>query len=95
MMNKDISEEEKIIKIIANICLTHRDSGEASVNREARLIINGLKEKNFAIVKQVIENDKIIHSDICHKCNGEGQLFPVYNDSEPIECYICNRRGKK
>lgn len=41
---------EEIVKIIGNTCLKHHDSGEASVNREARLIIQALKEKGYEII---------------------------------------------
>jgi len=42
---------EELVIIIGNTCLKHHDSGEASVNREARLIIQALKEKGYEIIK--------------------------------------------
>ena len=46
-----MEEEDNIREIIANICLIHKDSGESSVDREARLIIEGLKNKGYKIQK--------------------------------------------
>lgn len=42
---------DELIKIIAFTCLQHHDSGEASVNREARLIIAALEAKGYNIKK--------------------------------------------
>lgn len=25
----------------------------------------------------------------CYKCKGEGKLYPVYHDGEPIKCWVC------
>jgi len=42
---------EETVIIIGNTCLKHHDSGEASCNREARLIIQALKENGYEIIK--------------------------------------------
>ncbi len=42
---------KEVIKIIEQTCLKHHDSGESSVTREARLIIQALKDKGFQITK--------------------------------------------
>jgi hypothetical protein len=39
----------EIIKIIENTCLKHHDSGETSVTREARLIVEALAEAGYEI----------------------------------------------
>ena len=39
----------EIIKIIENACLKHHDSGETSVTREARLIVEALAEAGYGI----------------------------------------------
>lgn len=42
--------EKKIRDIIASSCLKHKDSGEASVDRQARLIMNALEDSGYRIV---------------------------------------------
>lgn len=44
-------DSDEIMRIIRNVCLIHRDSGEVSVNREARLIVNALNNAGFRIIK--------------------------------------------
>lgn len=39
----------EIIKIIENACLKHHDSGETSITREARLIVEALAEAGYEI----------------------------------------------
>lgn len=54
---------EEIVTIIGNTCLKHHDSGEASINREARLIIQALKEKGYEIIQvknKTINTDKLL-----------------------------------
>jgi hypothetical protein len=49
--------KQKILKIISDVCLKHRDSGESSVNREARLIVDELEKNGYVLVKrQNVEN---------------------------------------
>lgn len=41
---------KEVIKIIEQTCLSFHDSGETSVTREARLIIEALKKAGFCII---------------------------------------------
>ena|ERR1039457_2122667 len=47
---------DEIIKIISSTCLKHHDSGEASCDHEARLIITALEEKGFIIAPAELPN---------------------------------------
>ncbi|MEK6884959.1 MAG: hypothetical protein AABY22_35335 [Nanoarchaeota archaeon] len=42
--------DSDLVSIIANACLKHRDSGEASCSKEARVIIAELEKAGYSIV---------------------------------------------
>jgi hypothetical protein len=42
---------DEIVDIIGSACLKHHDSGETSVNREARVIIKALGDAGYIISK--------------------------------------------
>lgn len=60
----------EIRKIIATACLAHSDSGEASKDREARLILDALKEGGYTIIKpdsslgQTFDNNFDCYADV-------------------------------
>lgn len=42
----------KIVSIIAGACLKHSDSGEASFDKEARVILQALEDNGYEVVKR-------------------------------------------
>ena len=50
---------DKLISIISGTCLKHHDSGEASCNREARLIIAALESEGYEIRKKDSSDNKV------------------------------------
>ncbi len=57
----------EIVKIIAGACLKHHDSGETSVMREARLIIETLSQAGYE-VKKIAEQSPKIERGKCMLC---------------------------
>jgi hypothetical protein len=49
----------EINEIIAFACLKFHDSGETSVNREARLIVEALENNGYTIIKENAVHDNI------------------------------------
>lgn len=43
---------DDLIKVIAQACLKHSDSGEASFNKEARVILMHLENNGYTIIKK-------------------------------------------
>lgn len=41
-----------LVKVIASACLKHHDSGESSINREARMILIELEKNGYKIIKE-------------------------------------------
>lgn len=53
---------EELIKIIGATCLKHHDSGEASCNREARLILQALADNGYRVVKIIADQPDVTKS---------------------------------
>lgn len=77
---------EEIVTIIGNTCLKHHDSGEASINREARLIIQALKEKGYEIIQ--VKNKTNSHSKCCNA------IVVASIGDEGTGCYVCSKCNK-
>lgn len=70
---------EEELKIIASACLKHSDSGEQSFNKEARVIVQALKENGYVISKEAdqgiilpepIEDENFIEQEISYQYHG-------------------------
>ena len=73
---------EEVKDIIWKVALKHNDSGETSIDRLARLIIEGLDDGGYEVVKKL--NIPVVTQakrPVCPDCFDRGELR---NDKEEI-----------
>ncbi len=51
-------------------------------------------EEKIKSLKKELSILKGMTKKTCPKCNGEGELFPVYNDGPSITCFYCDGSGE-
>jgi hypothetical protein len=79
---------EELIKIIGSACLKHHDSGESSCNREARLILQALKDNGYEVVKVISARPAIVKS-VCAQCKFESECrFKAENVEQNCKYFI-------
>jgi hypothetical protein len=85
---------EEVLKIIASACLKHSDSGEASFNKEARVILQELENNGYKVVKNIDTSDIVSFAAKHQKEYGKDITFDISTDGKEIIAVMQTVFGK-
>ncbi len=81
---------DQLIKIISGACLKHHDSGETSVNKEARLILKELENNGYKITKNTMIEEEY---GVCIDCSNPVRISETHYGIKGENQYghVCQR----